>query len=69
MYVQFFQNAMTIFENTLRSLDRDGESVPESFGLLCSLWPKLIQENVIQFLGKETTSELRQNVTKKEQPH
>lgn len=28
----FSQNAMTILKNTLRSLDRDGESVPESFG-------------------------------------
>lgn len=75
VYMLFLQNCLTIFEEAIKSLEKDELTAPELFDIMYRLRQKLILRKNDSVFGNKTASELKikkikkkKNVTRKGQP-
>lgn len=57
-----------IFGEAIKSLEKEDLTAPELFDIIYRLRQKLTQQKNDSFFGNKTASELKKNVTRKEQP-
>ncbi|XP_058409245.1 uncharacterized protein LOC131412973 [Diceros bicornis minor] len=65
IYMLFLQNCLMVFEEAIRSLEKDKLSAPELFDIMCKLRQKLIQRKNDSFFGKKTALELKKTSPEK----
>lgn len=73
MYMLFLQNCLMIFEEAIKSLEKDELTAPELFDVMYRLREKLIQQKKDLFFESKTAAELKkkerkEKVTRKGHP-
>lgn len=68
IYMPFVQNCLMIFEEVIRSVEKDTLTAPELFDIMCKLRQKLIQQKKMT-LWKEDCFRTQKNVIRKGQPN
>lgn len=69
VYMLFLQNCLTIFEEAIKSLEKDELTAPELFDIMYRLRQKLILWKNDSVFGNKTASELKIKKIKKKECH